>query len=104
MVAWGPFDVRLHARRRRRDLADDIAVDDAALRALSRLPREYAACLLGHAEGLSYADLSRVFGCSVAAVKQRLYRARIAFRAAYAAESAEKVEATAHVRPGVQGV
>jgi DNA-directed RNA polymerase specialized sigma24 family protein len=44
-------------------------------------------CLLGHAEGLSYADLARVLRCTLPAVKQRLYRARIAFRTAYATES-----------------
>lgn len=108
LVSWVPFDLRLHDRPGRRDLADDVAADDAALRALARLPRDYAACLLGHAEGLSYADLSRVFACSVAAVKQRLYRARIAFRAAYAAETAEQAERTeaaaGRARPGIQGV
>jgi len=59
----------------------------AVARALANLPPEHVACLLGHAEGLTYADLSQTLDCSVAAVKQRIYRARLAFRAAYAAES-----------------
>lgn len=87
IVAWVPFDLYLHDRSGRRDLGDDIAAGDAVARALANLPPEHVACLLGHAEGLTYADLSQTLDCSVAAVKQRIYRARLAFRAAYAAES-----------------
>lgn len=87
LIAWVPFDVYVHDRSGRRDIADDVAAGDAVARALDRLPHEQVACLLGHAEGLTYADLSLALGCSLAAVKQRLYRARLAFRAAYALET-----------------
>ena len=89
LIAWVPFDVYLHDRSGRRDIADDVAAGDAVARALERLPHDQVACLLGHAEGLTYADLSQTLDCSLAAVKQRLYRARLAFRAAYAAETAD---------------
>jgi RNA polymerase sigma-70 factor, ECF subfamily len=87
LIAWVPFDVYLHDRSGKGDVADDVVVGDAAQRALARLPPDQAACLLGHAAGLTYADLSQTLNCSLAAVKQRLYRARLAFRAAYAAET-----------------
>lgn len=89
LIAWVSFDVSLHDRAYRRDIADEVAVGDAVTRALAHLPQEQVACLLGHAEGLTYAELSRAFDCTLAAVKQRLYRARLAFRAAYAAEVRE---------------
>ncbi len=87
LIAWVPFDVYVHDRSSRRDIADDVAAGDAVARALDRLPHDQVACLLGHAEGLTYADLSMALDCSLAAVKQRLYRARLAFRAAYALET-----------------
>jgi RNA polymerase sigma-70 factor (ECF subfamily) len=89
LIAWVPFDLYLHDRSGRRDIADDVAAGDAVARALDRLPHDQVACLLGHAEGLTYADLSQTLDCSLAAVKQRLYRARLAFRSAYAAETRE---------------
>ena len=91
LVTWVPFDVRLHDHPGRRDLSDDVAVRDAAARALAKLPRDQAVCLVGHAEGLSYADLARILDCSLPAIKQRLYRARLAFRAAYAAETGQPI-------------
>ncbi len=90
MVAWVPFDVQLHDRAGRSDLSDDVAVDDAAARSLARLPHDQVVCLLAHAEGLSYVELAHVLSCTLAAVKQRLYRARLAFRAAYAEETADQ--------------
>jgi RNA polymerase sigma-70 factor (ECF subfamily) len=90
LIAWVPFDLYLHDRSGRRDVGDDIAAGDAVARALARLPPDHVACLLGHAEGLTYADMSQSLDCSIAAVKQRMYRARLAFRAAYAAEAGEE--------------
>lgn len=89
LITWVPFDLHLHDRSGRQNIADDVAAGDAVSRALARLPHDQVACLLGHAEGLTYADLSRSLECSLAAVKQRLYRARLAFRAAYACETAD---------------
>lgn len=87
LIAWVPFDVYLHDRSGRRDVADDVVAGYSVTRALERLPHDQVACLLGHAAGLTYADLSQTLNCSLAAVKQRLYRARLAFRTAYTAES-----------------
>lgn len=89
LITWVPFDLYLHDRSGRQDIAADIAASDAVCRALARLPHDQVACLLGHAEGLTYADLSQALECSLAAVKQRLYRARLAFRAAYVCETAD---------------
>lgn len=89
LIAWVPFDVLRHDQAGRRQVADDVASRDAVTRALQRMPDDQAACLIGHAEGLTYAEMSQALNCSPAAVKQRLYRARLAFRAAYAAETAE---------------
>jgi len=89
LVTWVPFDLHLHDRSGRRDIADDVVAGDSVSRALARLPHDQIACLLGHAEGLTYGDLSQALDCSLAAVKQRLYRARLAFRAAYDAETAD---------------
>lgn len=59
--------------------------------ALAQLPeRQRTILLLRDAEGLAYAEIADVLGTSLAAVKVNLFRARAAFRAAYAAlDSAE---------------
>jgi RNA polymerase sigma-70 factor (ECF subfamily) len=93
LITWVPFDLHLHDRSARRDIADDVSAGDSVCRALAHMPPDQVACLLGHAEGLTYADLSQALGCSLAAVKQRLYRARLAFRAAYDAETADTATA-----------
>ena len=100
LITWVPFELHLHDRSGRRDIADDVAAGDSVCRALARLPSDQVACLLGHAEGLTYADLSLALDCSLAAVKQRLYRARLAFRAAYDAETADAptaLDGTPHI-------
>lgn len=54
--------------------------------ALAQLPeRQRSLLLLRDAEGLSYAEIADVLGMSLAAVKVNLFRARNAFRVAYAA-------------------
>jgi len=58
-------------------------------RALSGLPPENAAALLLHAlEGYSYSEIAIIQGCSMTAVRSRIARARVSFRAAYGAEAA----------------
>ena len=47
--------------------------------------RQRTILLLRDAEGLAYAEIADVLGISLAAVKVNLFRARTAFRAAYAA-------------------
>jgi RNA polymerase sigma-70 factor (ECF subfamily) len=54
--------------------------------ALGQLPEQQrSVLLLRDAEGLSYIEIAGVLGISLAAVKVNLFRARNAFRAAYAA-------------------
>lgn len=54
--------------------------------ALAQLPeRQRTILLLRDDEGLAYAEIADVLGASLAAVKINLFRARAAFRAAYAA-------------------
>jgi RNA polymerase sigma-70 factor (ECF subfamily) len=54
--------------------------------ALAQLPeRQRTILLLRDDEGLAYAEIADVLGISLAAVKINLFRARAAFRAAYAA-------------------
>jgi RNA polymerase sigma factor (sigma-70 family) len=60
------------------------------IRALQRLSKRDAACLLLHfQQGLSYAELATVLGVSVPAAKMRLSRARAAFRDRYVSLSEE---------------
>ncbi|HMQ33600.1 MAG TPA: RNA polymerase sigma factor [Chloroflexaceae bacterium] len=58
--------------------------------ALAQLPeRQRSILLLRDSEGLSYAEIADVLELSLAAVKTNLFRARVAFRAAYAALGGE---------------
>lgn len=58
--------------------------------ALAQLPeRQRSILLLRDSEGLSYAEIADVLDLSLAAVKTNLFRARVAFRAAYAAFGGE---------------
>jgi RNA polymerase sigma-70 factor (ECF subfamily) len=53
--------------------------------AMAQLPeKQRSILLLRDAEGLSYAEIADVLEISLAAVKTNLFRARNAFRAAYA--------------------
>jgi RNA polymerase sigma-70 factor, ECF subfamily len=68
--------VQRYAAREQRDL---IALT------MAQLPEKYRSILLlRDAEGLAYDEIARVLGISLAAVKVNLFRARAAFRAAYA--------------------
>lgn len=53
-------------------------------RSLSKLPeRQRTALLLADKAGLSYAEVAEAIGCSEAAVKVLIHRARVSFRAHY---------------------
>ena len=53
-------------------------------RTLSKLPeRQRTALLLTDKVGLSYAEVAEAIGCSIAAVRVLIYRARVSFRAHY---------------------
>ena len=62
----------------------DIAELDLIQRALSRLSdRQRTALLLADKAGLSYAQVAEAVGCTPAAAKVLIYRARVSFRAHY---------------------
>jgi RNA polymerase sigma-70 factor, ECF subfamily len=59
--------------------------------AMGSLPeKQRSILLLRDAEGLSYLEIAEILGVSLAAVKVNLFRARNAFRVAYAALGAEE--------------
>ena len=74
-AGWGQPDVAAAVTR-----SEDRAALDAALATLSDDDR--AAIWLHHVLEESFDDTARVLGCSVAAVKSRLHRARLALAAA----------------------
>ena len=62
------------------DVAELILIE----RSLSKLPeRQRTALLLADQAGLSYAEIAQAIGCSDAAVKVLIHRARVSFRAHY---------------------
>ncbi len=66
---------------------------DLITQALAQLPeRQRSILLLRDAEGLAYDEIARVLAISLSAVKVNLFRARAAFRAAYAAYDAHEDE------------
>ena len=82
------------ARRRRAIPVDEFeekAVADTDItelmlieQSLSKLPeRQRTALLLADKAGLSYAEVAETIGCSLAAVKVLIHRARVSFRAHY---------------------
>jgi RNA polymerase sigma-70 factor, ECF subfamily len=67
---------------------------DLITQALAQLPeRQRSILLLRDAEGLAYDEIARVLDISLAAVKVNLFRARAAFRVAYAACDAHEPSA-----------
>ncbi|MCL4508667.1 MAG: RNA polymerase sigma factor [Chloroflexi bacterium] len=86
LIRWIPFDVDMHDRGDHARPDERVVERDAISRALDCVPHDLAACLVGYAEGLSYQELALIFNCSLGAIKQRLYRARLSFRKAYADE------------------
>lgn len=71
------------------NVADQVALGDAVGRALSRLSKEHAACLILHYhQGFSYIEAANILGLPLTTFKMRLYRARQAFQQLYEAEEA----------------
>jgi RNA polymerase sigma factor (sigma-70 family) len=65
----------------------DVAEADAIGRALATLPdRQRLALVLCDQAGLSYAEVAEAVGCTPAAVKVLIHRARTNFRSAYTGE------------------
>jgi RNA polymerase sigma-70 factor (ECF subfamily) len=53
-------------------------------------PEERATLVLREADGLSYTEIADAMGCSVEAVRSRLYRARQHFRRVYSSEGTRR--------------
>lgn len=84
LIRWLPL---LHDGFETSAADNEIAESEAVGRALAKLPSKYAAPLLLHShEGLSCNEIAVILGISPGAVKTRLFRAREAFRVAYAEE------------------
>jgi len=58
------------------DLASRGALRDELQQILERLPVDQRACLLLHADGFRYAEIANILGCSLGAVKLRIFRGR----------------------------
>ena len=88
-----------HTRRRRPEpaaalddpgmLDRDVTEVDSIERALARLPeRQRTALLLCDRAGLGYQEVAQAVGCTPAAAKVLIHRARVAFRSYYTENSA----------------
>src|SRR5712691_2798226 len=76
LLRWVPFVKAVHDRAAGRDLASRVVEHEQIDEVLGELPVDQRACLVLHAEGYRYAEIARVLGCSVGAVKLRIFRAR----------------------------
>jgi RNA polymerase sigma-70 factor (ECF subfamily) len=77
LLRWVPFVSATHDRQAPGpDLATRVVQRDELQRILARLPVDQRACLLLHAEGFRYAEIGHILGCSLAAVKLRIFRGR----------------------------
>ena len=77
ILRWVPFVNLLHDRPAPgADLQTRAAQRDELREILRQLSTEQRACLLLHADGFRYAEIAQVLGCSVGAVKARVFRAR----------------------------
>jgi RNA polymerase sigma-70 factor, ECF subfamily len=77
ILRWVPFVSASHDRAEAGpDLASRVAMRDELHHILERLPVDQRACLLLHADGFRYAEIARILGCSLGAVKLRIFRGR----------------------------
>jgi RNA polymerase sigma-70 factor (ECF subfamily) len=76
ILRWVPFVNASHDRAGGTDLASSVAMRDELHQILERLPVDQRACLLLHADGFRYAEIARILGCSLGAVKLRIFRGR----------------------------
>lgn len=88
LIAWLPWP----ERETEQIATPPPANDDAVQRALLKLPPGFRVPLvLFSVQGYSTEEIAAMLGISVGAVKTRLYRAREAFRQAYAQEQADEM-------------
>jgi RNA polymerase sigma-70 factor (ECF subfamily) len=77
LLSWVPYVNALHDRPSPGpDAPSRIAQRDELRQVLRQLSTDQRACLLLHAEGFRYAEIAQMLGCSAAAVKVRIFRAR----------------------------
>ena len=77
VLRWVPFVATVHDRPAPgADMQATVADRDELSDILRHLSTDQRACLLLHAEGFRYAEIAQVLGCSVGAVKLRIFRAR----------------------------
>jgi RNA polymerase sigma-70 factor (ECF subfamily) len=77
ILRWVPFVSASHDRAvPGQDLATGVAMRDELQHILDRLPVDQRACLLLHADGFRYAEIAHILGCSLGAVKLRIFRGR----------------------------
>jgi RNA polymerase sigma-70 factor, ECF subfamily len=77
ILRWVPFVNAAHDRPAAgQDLASGVAMRDELQQILERLPVDQRACLLLHADGFRYAEIAHILGCSLGAVKLRIFRGR----------------------------
>ena len=78
ILRWVPFVSASHARAASSpDIASAVVMRDELRRILERLPVDQRACLLLHADGFRYAEIAKMLGCSLPAVKLRIFRGRL---------------------------
>jgi RNA polymerase sigma-70 factor (ECF subfamily) len=77
ILRWVPFVNASHDRAASSpDVATAVVMRDELHRILERLPVDQRACLLLHADGFRYAEIAMILGCSLPAVKLRIFRGR----------------------------
>jgi RNA polymerase sigma-70 factor (ECF subfamily) len=77
ILRWVPFVSASHARAASTpDIATAIVMRDELRLMLERMPVDQRACLLLHAEGFRYTEIAQMLGCSLPAVKPRIFRGR----------------------------
>ena len=77
ILRWVPFaSVSLERAVSSPDVATAVVMRDELHRMLERLPVDQRACLLLHADGFRYAEIAHILGCSLPAVKLRIFRGR----------------------------
>jgi RNA polymerase sigma-70 factor (ECF subfamily) len=77
ILRWVPFLSASHERAASSpDIATAVVMRDELRRMLERLPVEQRACLLLHADGFRYTEIAHMLGCSLPAVKLRIFRGR----------------------------
>jgi RNA polymerase sigma-70 factor (ECF subfamily) len=87
-LRWVPFVGASHERAASSpDIATAVVMRDELRRILQRLPVDQRACLLLHADGFRYAEIAHILGCSLPAVKLRIFRGRERCLALYRADN-----------------